>query len=82
MGIGITHLLKTNEKLDMHMKQFLLDIVQQIIKGKDPGDGINNEVMLIIALAYGLKVVSRLCLRDIQHPAWKSTWKEEMELEI
>lgn len=82
MGIGITHSLKTNEKLDMHMKQFLLDIVQQIIKGKDPGDGINNEVMLIIALTYSLKVVSRLCLRDIQHPAWKSTWKEEMELEI
>ena len=64
MGIGITHSLKTNEKLDMHMKQFLLDIVQQIIKGKDPGDGINNEVMLIIALAYSLKVVSRLCLRE------------------
>ena len=36
MGIGITHSLKTNEKLDTHMKQFLLDTVQQIIKGKDP----------------------------------------------
>ena len=36
----------------------------------------------MIALTYSLKVVSRLCLRDIEHPAWKSTWNEELELEI
>lgn len=73
MGIGIILSLKTNEKQDTHMKQFLLDIVQQTIQGKDPRDGINNEVILMTALTYSLKVVSRLCLRDIEHPAWKST---------
>ena len=31
MGIGIILSLKTNEKQEMHMKQFLLDIVQQTI---------------------------------------------------
>ena len=31
MGIGIILSFKTNEKQDTHMKQFLLDIVQQTI---------------------------------------------------
>lgn len=79
-GIGITLSPRTDEQLDKDKKQPLSHHVQQLKQDRDPKEGENNEVILLTASARRLQRASRLWLRAKQHPAQKSSWREEMEL--